>query len=101
MDWDARPRQSADLEKNDVTDGWIVRRRGVAEIHYLNATAALVLEMCDGSIAARELPGLVAVLFDLSDPPTADVEACLTQLTEAGLLDWKAPRKRAVRRGAA
>jgi hypothetical protein len=86
MDWNHLPKRSSDLEINEVTDGYVVSRRNTDRIHYLNATAIFILESCDGSLRAGELPGLVAVAFGLDHSPVADVEHCLTTLIREGLI---------------
>lgn len=90
MDWDACLRRAPELEINEVTDGFLVYQRDRDRLHFLNGTAALVLESCDGTLAARELPRLVAAAFELDAPPVDDVAACLTALLGEGLLLDKA-----------
>ena len=86
MDWDLCPRRAPELEINEVTDGFLVHQRDRDRLHFLNPTAALVLESCDGTLRAGELPGLVAAAFGLDAPPTDDIEACVTALLREGLL---------------
>ena len=86
MDWDLRPRQAPDLEITEVVEGFVVQRRDDDRIHFLNPTAAFILESCDGRLRAGELPGLIASVFELDQAPRDDVEACLTALLREGLL---------------
>jgi Coenzyme PQQ synthesis protein D (PqqD) len=86
MEWDFRPLRVPDLELNEVTDGFVVSRPDHDRIHFLNPTAAFILESCDGSLQARELPDLVAAAFDLESPPVTDVETCLKSLLDEGLV---------------
>ena len=86
MDWDARLQRATGLEINEVTDGFLVYQRDRDRLHFLNATATLVLESCDGTLSARELPPLVAAAFELDTSPVDDVAACLTALLREGLL---------------
>lgn len=86
MDSSLRPRRARDLELSAVTDGFVVSRPGNDRIHFLNPTAAFILESCDGTIQGREFPDLVAGAFGLETPPTAEVEACLATLLSEGLL---------------
>ena len=86
MDWQVRLQRAPELEINEVTDGFLVYQRDRDRLHFLNATATLVLESCDGTLAAAELPPLVAAAFDLATPPVDDVAACLTALLREGLL---------------
>jgi hypothetical protein len=92
MDWDVRLKRSPELEINEVTDGFLVYQRDRDRVHFLNATATLVLESCDGTLTAAELPPLVAAAFDLDTPPLDDVADCLATLLREGLLvDAKVP----------
>ena len=86
MDWQVRPHRALGLEINRVMDGYIVFQADRARLHYLNHTAALILEACDGRITAAEMPGLIAALCHLPEPPIQDVEHCLDKLLTEGLL---------------
>lgn len=86
MDWDLRLHQVRDLEITEVVDGFVVQRRNDDRVHFLNPTAAFILESCDGRIRAGELPELVAAAFELDHAPLHDVETCLAALLTEGLL---------------
>ena len=86
MDWNTRPRQASDLEISEVVDGFVAQRCGDDRLHFLNPTAAFILEICDGSLTAGELPELVAAAFALEEAPRDDVAACLEKLLQEGLL---------------
>lgn len=81
-----QPHRAADIEIAEVTDGYVASRADGARIHYLNPSAALILELCDGNLPAAELPALLASAFELAEPPVVDVEACLTAFIKEGLL---------------
>jgi hypothetical protein len=87
MDRNLCPVRAADLEISEVTDGYVVSRPDEPRIHYLNPTAALILEACDGQTAAAQLAELVAAAFGLAQPPLEDVHRCLAALEHEGLLD--------------
>lgn len=86
IDWHARPARAPGLEINEVTDGFLVYQRDRDRVHFLNPTATLVLESCDGTLEAAELPPLVAAAFDLEAPPVGDVADCLEILLREGLI---------------
>ncbi len=86
MDWNCCHRQAPELEINEATDGFLVYQRDRDRLHFLNPTAALVLESCDGTLPAHELPALVAAAFALDVSPTDDIAACVTALLAEGLL---------------
>ncbi len=74
------------LEINTVEDGYVVHQAELGQVHYLNATAAVVLELCNGLTSATDLPRLVQEAYGLAEPPVEDVAACLTTLREACLI---------------
>ena len=86
MDWSIRPKRAAGLEVSEVTDGFVVYQPDRDRLHYLNATAAMLLESCDGRLRADELPGMLALAFQLPEPPSDEVEACLERLLNEGLI---------------
>ena len=86
MDWSMRLKRTPDIEIRQAPDGLVVYDAARDRVHYLNRTAALLLESCDGTLAAIELPALLAAAFDLPAPPTAEVETCLATLLDEGLL---------------
>ncbi len=92
MDWNLYPKRSPGMEISEVTDGYVVTHAQSERIHYLNAAAAFILESCDGTLRAGELPGLLALAFELDHSPVADVEECLVSLYQQGLLVEDNPR---------
>ena len=81
-----RLERAAGIEVRDAPDGLVAYDAGRERLHYLNRTAALLLESCDGTLTAGELAGLLAAAFELDKPPMGEVEACLSRLLEEGLL---------------
>jgi hypothetical protein len=86
MDWSIRLERAPDIEVREVTDGYVAYDPARDRLHYLNATAAMLLEMCDGKLAARELPEIIAAAFRLAEPPTNEIERCIGKLLDEGLL---------------
>lgn len=86
FDWAMRPRRAEGVELGEVTDGFLVYQPERDRVHYLNPTAALLLEICDGSLTAEQLPAFLVAAFQLPAPPRAEVEACLTQLLAEELM---------------
>lgn len=74
------------LEINPVADGYIVYQPDRDRIHYLNATAAVVLELCNGRNSVDDLAELLQLAFDLAEPPVEAIAACLETLVQEGLI---------------
>jgi Coenzyme PQQ synthesis protein D (PqqD) len=74
------------LEVNETKDGLIVYEPDRDRVHYLNATAAVVFTLCDGTRDAAAIADAVGKAFDLDHSPLADVNDCLSQLRDEGLL---------------
>jgi hypothetical protein len=81
-----RAQRAADIEIREVTDGFVAYDPARDRLHFLNPTATMLLESCDGNIRAHELPELLAAAFALDAPPIAEVESCLAKLLDEGLL---------------
>jgi hypothetical protein len=82
----SNPVKVPDLEINEVTDGYIVYQPDRDRVHYLNQTAALILELCNGRNAEANLPELLRLAWDLSEPPFEEVAECLETLRKEGLI---------------
>ena len=80
------PRRADSLEVREVPDGFVVYDAARDRLHYLNGTAAFVLESCDGSTPVEALPPLVAAAFGLDADPVDEVVACVQRLLAEGLL---------------
>jgi len=87
--WDTRPKRVDGNEVTQVADGYIVYQTERDRIHYLNHTAVLVLELCNGSVRAADIPVLVQQAYDLPEAPTAEVAECLNHLAAEGLIEWQ------------
>jgi hypothetical protein len=83
---DALPMRTEGLEINVMHDGVVIYQRDHNKIHYLNHTAGLVLELCDGQHKAGELARLVGDAYGLAQPPHEDVAACLRDLMSKELV---------------
>ena len=74
------------LEVNETKDGLIVYEAERDRVHYLNATAAVVFSLCDGTMDATAIADAVGQAYDVEHVPTADVDICLKQLRDEGLV---------------
>ena len=81
-----RPDKTAGLEINPVTDGYIIYQADRDRVHYLNQTAALVFELCNGLHAAEDLARMVQQAWELPSPPVEEVTECLEALRQERLI---------------
>ena len=84
---EVRPQMVAGLEVDAVSDGYVVHDSRRDRIHYLNQTAAVVLELCNGRFAEKDMPLFLQRAFDLPEAPLSDVATCLASLRHEGLID--------------
>jgi hypothetical protein len=80
------PRRPDDLDISTSEDGCVISRPGQDRIHFLNPTAVLILEFCDGEKSVQQIAELVQEAYDLPEPPADDVREALEQLKADGLL---------------
>jgi coenzyme PQQ synthesis protein D (PqqD) len=83
---DRGPERTDGIEVNAVADGYVVYDTARDRVHYLNHTAALVLELCTGENSTDEIVRLLQVAFELPEPPTREANDCLEQLRGEGLI---------------
>lgn len=88
---DANPRRVDNIDIKVMSDGYIVHQPGRDRIHYLNHTAALILELCSGKASADDISRIVGDAFGMTVPPGAEVEACLGRFVAEELVDHQPP----------
>ncbi|MCG6873314.1 MAG: PqqD family protein [Gammaproteobacteria bacterium] len=79
------PQRREDLEINPVEDGYVVYDPGSERVHYLNATAAVILELCTGQNSPQDITRLVQEAFELETAPGEEVTGVLAQFRDEGL----------------
>jgi Coenzyme PQQ synthesis protein D (PqqD) len=81
------PAQRAEgIEVVSAADGYVVYDPRRDRVHYLNHTAALVLEFATGENSDAEITRMLQVAYDLPVPPAREVQECLEQLRDEGLV---------------
>lgn len=80
------PEQVAGVEVNEVADGIVLYQSEPDRVHYLNATAMLVFELCTGANSNDEIAQMVGTAFGLDTPPEDEVMRCLVELRERGVI---------------
>jgi len=84
-----KPAAKDGIEINETQDGLIVYDEETDRVHHLNQTAAVILQLCDGTLSVEEITTDIARMFELDQSPAETVEACLAQLEREGLVDLK------------
>lgn len=80
-----RPKKIDGLEVDEVEDGFVIYQPERDRVHYLNPTANLILDLCDGTLTAAQIADLIAETFDIAAPPGDEVSATLAKLAAEGL----------------
>ncbi len=78
--------QATNLEVHDVPDGYIVYQTENDRVHYLNKTAAVIFEFCDGNHGPEDIVTRVAKAFDLGPSAHNEIRAGLDSLLKEGLV---------------
>jgi len=80
-------RKVVGLDQSEVADGYVIYDAPRDRVHFLNATGAVVLELCDGTRGAADITQFLAASFNLPEPPAASVQECLATLLAGGLIE--------------
>jgi hypothetical protein len=83
-------RRAPDLEVHEVPDGYIIYHSVRDNVSYLNKTAAIVFELCDGARDADDIIARVAKIFDLGVSANDEIRACIDSLAKEGLIQSSA-----------
>jgi len=73
------------LDVNEVPDGYVIYQTAADRVHYLNKTAAIVFELCDGR-GAEDIIARVSQMFEVEGTADGDIEACIQSLLKEGLV---------------
>lgn len=83
-DWCPSPTDG--VEVHEVEDGLVVYDTAHDRVHYLNPSASIIFSFCDGNRDPAALAELVREAWSLDAPPLDEVETCLAQLRDEGVL---------------
>jgi hypothetical protein len=67
-------------EFNQVPDGYVVYQSARDRVHFLNPTAVIVYELCDGKHTVEEIGRFMQQSWSLPEPPIEEVKTCLATL---------------------
>ena len=84
---DAKFMKVRNLDINEAPDGYVVYDDARSKVHFMNVTAASILELCDGKASVGAIYKLIQEAFDLDEAPKADVDACLNDFLSNGLIE--------------
>jgi hypothetical protein len=82
-----RFRKTAGFDLDETADGYVIYDKVRDRVHFLNATAAIVLELCTGTRTATDIAATVEQTFSLPQRPVGAVDDCLTSLLSEGLIE--------------
>ena len=74
------------LDVNEVPDGYVIYQLAADRVHYLNKTAAIIFELCDGERGAGDIAARVGKMFELESTADSEIEACIQSLLKEGLV---------------
>jgi PqqD family protein of HPr-rel-A system len=80
------PQCAEGIEIVETPGGFVVYDPAHDRVHHLNHTAALVLEFATGENSEPEITRMLQAAYDLPQPPDDEVQQCLAQLREEGLI---------------
>jgi Coenzyme PQQ synthesis protein D (PqqD) len=78
--------QASNLEVHEVPDGYIVYQKERDRVHYLNKTAAIIFELCDGTHRPQDLVEQVAKIYALDPSAYDEIRTALDSLVQEGLV---------------
>ena len=74
------------LEITHAPDGYVIYDAAAEKVHYLNPTAGVVYELCDGANSAHAIASFLKTAYGLDAAPLDSVRDCLVSLLEQGLV---------------
>ena len=82
----AYPHRVDGLEINPVEDGFMIYQPEKDRVHYLNHTAVLVLELCNGRNSPTKIAEVVRAAYGVSEPLEKEVNEILAKMQDEGLV---------------
>jgi len=81
------PLARSDVEVAEADDGYVVYDSVRDRVHYLNHTAVLVMELCNGQNSEERIAAQLQRAYDLPAAPVQETRACVKRLVEEGLVE--------------
>jgi hypothetical protein len=86
LPWTSNPTHIDGLDISPADGGYIIYRAEQDRVHFLNPTAVLILEFCNGKNSREQIVELVRQAYGLAHAPLDEVDEALRQLNAEGLL---------------
>lgn len=86
---DTNPRQVDNLEVNEADDGLVVYDANLDAVHYLNSSASMVFDLCDGSRDAQGILNVLKEIYGSSSLSIEEVRSGLSALATRALIRWE------------
>jgi Coenzyme PQQ synthesis protein D (PqqD) len=81
-----RFRKIPNLEVNEVPDGYVIYQSDRDRVHFLNSTAAAILELCDSEHSLEDIAEILKAAYDLDAAPEEDIRRSVESLVAEGLI---------------
>jgi len=83
---DDYPQSTSAAQIEKIADGFMLHQPEKSRVHYLNHTAVIILELCNGRLSPEEIAVALQHFYELRDPPLAEVCECLALLRKQELI---------------
>ena len=77
--------QARNFEIHEVPDGYIVYHKEQDRVHYLNKTAAVIFELCNGTKLPQDIVEQVAKIYALDPSAYGEIRASLRFACAGGI----------------
>jgi hypothetical protein len=78
--------QVSGTEISEVADGYVIYDAVNDRVHFLNMTAAVVYELCDGQRSLQDIARIIDESYELDSTSLSEVETCLVSLQNERLV---------------
>lgn len=86
LDMTRRYAKLVELETEQVPDGYVVYLSARERVFFLNNTAAVILELCDGEHTLEEIADILVAAYELDELPQDAFQTSVTNLIDEGLI---------------
>jgi len=80
------PQKINELEINESADGYVIYDPNNNKVHFLNHTAVVILELCNGRNSEEKIVQLIGKAYQLKEIPEKEILSIMKKLNEEGLI---------------